>query len=50
MKAKWFHHISPPTDSVFACVCGNPLFFITEEGVFCPNCGHNMNGDLDFGD
>lgn len=24
---------------VWSCECENQLFFVTHEGVFCPNCG-----------
>ena len=39
-KAAFMNHVDVPKDvKVWTCKCENQLFFITEEGCWCPNCG-----------
>lgn len=26
-------------DDLWTCQCGNDLFFVTRDGIYCPNCG-----------
>lgn len=37
-----FHYA--PDENRWACNCGNDLFFVTKEGVFCPNCAAWQEG------
>lgn len=34
-----FKHHHEREDMHWECACGNDLFSITPEGVYCPNCG-----------
>lgn len=29
---------------LWTCACGNDLFHVTAEGVYCPNCGNWQKG------
>ena len=42
-----FVHINEREDPHWVCNCGNQLFKINTEGVYCPNCGCWQSGFLD---
>lgn len=44
-KAAFMHHITTPEkDSiVWTCGCGNQLYYKTQLGLWCPNCGSYQN-------
>jgi exosome complex RNA-binding protein Csl4 len=37
MKGRWKYAYEP--EFMWECNCGNTLFYISQEGVMCPNCG-----------
>jgi len=39
MKGRYTFAYAPPVSHVWECNCGNQLFNIAAEGIFCPNCG-----------
>lgn len=39
MKGVFKHHLAPITDTVWACNCGNKLFFISKGDIQCVECG-----------
>ncbi len=39
MKGVFKHQLSPVTNSVWECNCGNKLFFILKKKIQCCNCG-----------
>jgi len=41
--------IEPPTEKVWECQCGEQLFFVTPEGLYCRRCGALANFDSCIG-
>jgi len=39
MKGVFKHHLAPVTNEVWACNCGNQLFFILKDNIQCCECG-----------
>jgi DNA-directed RNA polymerase subunit RPC12/RpoP len=39
MKGHYIFAFAPAVNKVWECNCGNQLFHIALEGIFCPNCG-----------
>lgn len=33
-------------ETAWECNCGNQLFYITQDGHLCPNCGNNFNPEM----
>ena len=46
MKGK-FIHVFEMDDPHWVCNCGNDLYRINAEGVYCPNCGAWQDGFYD---
>lgn len=44
MKGKFFYAIKNNTESHWACNCGNDLFYITPDRIYCPKCGETQRG------
>lgn len=42
-KATWCFPIEKDKNH-WKCNCGNWLFYITPEGIYCPNCGVHQKG------
>ena len=43
MKGVFKHHLAPVTNEVWACNCGNKLFFILKNDIQCIECGTTTN-------
>jgi hypothetical protein len=43
-KGRFLGHVVPSGGYVWFCPCGNELFKLTPEGVFCPMCGKYQVG------
>lgn len=39
IKGTWRYECVPSDALVQECACGNQLFYLTEQGHLCPNCG-----------
>jgi hypothetical protein len=44
MKGVYVNYFAPPAETVWTCNCEAQLFFVTNNGVFCPNCGVKQKG------
>jgi len=42
-----YNYMTGDTMTAWECDCGNDLFHITPDGVFCPNCGNWQEGYLE---
>lgn len=41
MKGRFKFDCAPPEGTLsWTCNCGNQLFNVLEDGIFCPNCGN----------
>ena len=43
MKGVYDFHCEP-TGPIWECACGNSLFYVTQKGFCCPNCGEQQYG------
>ncbi len=39
MRGKFFHEHLRTSEMHWHCHCGNDLFYMTPNGMYCPNCG-----------
>lgn len=38
------HHVGKPGELHWACECGNDLFYIQPDKIYCPACGSTQRG------
>jgi hypothetical protein len=44
MRGRFIYPIEHNEGLRWSCDCGNDLFFVTPDGIYCPNCGEWQSG------